>query len=168
MKQKKILAAALAAALTLSLTAPALAMEPMTTDGTRWMPVYELVQRGETFPTRVWGAAVELGDMSLTLENSNESDPYQKVVVNVEEDTLISHLVAEVPRQLVLPQSLAVTGLSWMCIGNSISQTARWDLSLLTPPRLKDKMGRMVALMGIAVAADSHVYEDVLPDFLPL
>ena len=27
--------------------------------------------------------------MSLTLENSNESDPYQKVVVNVEEDTLI-------------------------------------------------------------------------------
>ena len=86
----------------------------------------------------------------------------------MEEDTLISHLVAEVPRQLVLPQSLAVTGLSWMCIGNSISQTARWDLSLLTPPRLKDKMGRMVALMGIAVAADSHVYEDVLPDFLPL
>ena len=88
--------------------------------------------------------------------------------LTVEEDTLISHLVAEVPRQLVLPQSLAVTGLSWMCIGNSISQTARWDLSLLTPQRLVDKMGRMVALMGIAVAADSHVYEDVLPDFLPL
>lgn len=88
MKQKKILAAALAAALTLSLTAPALAMEPMTTDGTRWTPVYELVQRGASFPTRVWGSATELGEMSLTLERSGE-DGQQKVVVNVAADTVL-------------------------------------------------------------------------------
>ena len=89
MNHKKLLASALAAALTLSLAVPALAAEPVGADAGAEAPAYELVQRGETFPTRVWGAAVELGDMSLTLENSNESDPYQKVVVNVEEDTLI-------------------------------------------------------------------------------
>ena len=88
MNHKKLLASALAAALTLSLAVPALAAEPVGADAAAEAPAYELVQRGETFPTRVWGAAVELGDMSLTLENSNESDPYQKVVVNVEEDTL--------------------------------------------------------------------------------
>ena len=89
MNHKKLLASALAAALTLSLAVPALAAEPVGADAAAEAPAYELVQRVETFPTRVWGAAVELGDMSLTLENSNESDPYQKVVVNVEEDTLI-------------------------------------------------------------------------------
>ena len=89
MNHKKLLASALAAALTLSLAVPALAAEPVGADAAAEAPAYELVQRGETFPTRVWGAAVELGDMSLTLENSNESDPYQKVVVNMEEDTLI-------------------------------------------------------------------------------
>lgn len=89
MNHKKLLASALAAALTLSMAVPALAAEPVGADAAAEAPAYELVQRGETFPTRVWGAAVELGDMSLTLENSNESDPYQKVVVNVEEDTLI-------------------------------------------------------------------------------
>ena len=89
MNHKKLLASALAAALTLSLAVPALAAEPVGADAAAEAPAYELVQRGETFPTRVWGAAVELSDMSLTLENSNESDPYQKVVVNVEEDTLI-------------------------------------------------------------------------------
>lgn len=89
MNHKKLLASALAAALTLSLAVPALAAEPVGADAAAEAPAYELVQRGETFPTRVWGAAVELGDMSLTLENSNESDPYQKVVVNVGEDTLI-------------------------------------------------------------------------------
>ena len=89
MNHKKLLASALAAALTLSLAVPALAAEPVGADAAAEAPAYELVQRGETFPTRVWGAAVELGDMSLTLENSNDNDPYQKVVVNVEEDTLI-------------------------------------------------------------------------------
>ena len=89
MNHKKLLASALAAALTLSLAVPALAAEPVGADAAAEAPAYELVQRGETFPTRVWGAAVELGDMSLTLENSNESDPYQKVVVNVGEDTVL-------------------------------------------------------------------------------
>ena len=89
MNHKKLLASALAAALTLSLAVPALAAEPVGADAAAEAPAYELVQRGETFPTRVWGAAVELGDMSLTLENSNDNDPYQKIVVNVEEDTLI-------------------------------------------------------------------------------
>lgn len=89
MKHKKILTAALAAVLTLSLTVPALAVEPVGTGGTAGTPTYELVQRGESFPVRVWGAAVELGEMSLTLENGNESDPYQKIVVNVTEDTVI-------------------------------------------------------------------------------
>lgn len=87
--------------------------------------------------------------------------------LSVEEGLLVSHLVAEVPHPVVLPQSLAVTGLTWMCLENTIIQTARWDLSLLTPQRLVDKMGRMMALMGIAVSADSHVYENALPEFLP-
>ena len=90
MKQKRILTAALAAVLTLSLSVPALAAEaPTALPISAETPTYELVQRGENFPVRVWGTAVELGDMSLTLENSNDSDPYQKVVVNVGEDTLI-------------------------------------------------------------------------------
>ena len=89
MNHKKLLASALAAALTLSLAVPALAAEPVGADAAAEAPAYELVQRGENFPVRVWGTAVELGDMSLTLENSNDNDPYQKVVVNVGEDTLI-------------------------------------------------------------------------------
>ena len=90
MKQKRILTAALAAVLTLSLSVPALAAEaPTALPISAETPTYELVQRGENFPVRVWGTAVELGDMSLTLENSNDSDPYQKIVVNVGEDTLI-------------------------------------------------------------------------------
>ena len=75
--------------LTLSLSVPAMAVEPVSIDAAAETPAYELVQRGENFPVRVWGGAVELGDMSLTLENSNESDPYQKIVVNVAEDTVI-------------------------------------------------------------------------------
>ena len=89
MNHKRLLASALAAALTLSLAVPALAAEPAGADAAAEAPAYELVQRGATFPTRVWGAVVELGDMSLTLENSNESAPYQKVVVNVGEDTVL-------------------------------------------------------------------------------
>ena len=90
MKQKRILTAALAAVLTLSMTVPALAAEaPTALPISAETPAYELVQRGENFPVRVWGTAVELGDMSLTLENSNDNDPYQKIVVNVGEDTLI-------------------------------------------------------------------------------
>ena len=89
MNHKKLLASALAAALTLSLVVPALAAEPVGADAAAEAPAYELVQRGENFPVRVWGTAVELGDMSLTLENSNDNDPYQKIVVNVGEDTLI-------------------------------------------------------------------------------
>ena len=84
MKQKRILTAALAAVLTLSMSVPALAAEaPTALPISAETPTYELVQRGENFPVRVWGTAVELGDMSLTLENSNDSDPYQKIVVNV-------------------------------------------------------------------------------------
>lgn len=89
MKQKKILTAALAAVLTLSLTVPALAAEETAVPISAETPSYELVQRGESFPVRVWGGVSELGEMSLTLENSNESDPYQKIVVNVGEDTVI-------------------------------------------------------------------------------
>ena len=90
MKQKRILTTALAAVLTLSMTVPALAAEaPTALPISAETPAYEVVQRGENFPVRVWGTAVELGDMSLTLENSNDNDPYQKVVINVGEDTLI-------------------------------------------------------------------------------
>ena len=88
MKQKKILAAALAAVLTLSLAAPALALEPATADGGRRTPDYELVQRGASFPVRVCGTAAELGEMSLTLEYSGE-DGQQKIVVNVDGDTVL-------------------------------------------------------------------------------
>lgn len=89
MKHKKILAAALAAALTLSLAVPALAAEPVSGQGAAPAPAYELIQRGESFPVRVWGAAAELGELSLTLENGKEGDPYQKIVVNVDSDTVI-------------------------------------------------------------------------------
>lgn len=57
-------------------------------------PRYELVARNESFPSRVWGSCVELGNNSLTLENSNEKDLYQKIVVNVGEDTLILDAVS--------------------------------------------------------------------------
>lgn len=89
MKHSKIFTSALAAALALSLAVPALAAEETAVPETTETPAYELIQRGENFPTRVWGTAVELGDMSLTLENSNDNDPYQKIVVNVGEDTII-------------------------------------------------------------------------------
>ena len=56
MKQKKILTAALAAMLTLSLSVPAMAVEPVSTGAAAETPAYELVQRGENFPVRVWAA----------------------------------------------------------------------------------------------------------------
>ena len=89
MKHRKIFTSALAAVLALSLAVPALAAEETAASETSEVPAYGLIQRGENFPIRVWGTAVELGDMSLTLENSNDSDPYQKIVVNVEENTVI-------------------------------------------------------------------------------
>ena len=89
MKQKRVLTAALSAVLALSLMSPALAAEETAAPETGVALTYEVVQRGEEFPIRVWGSVTELGELSLTLENSNESDQYQKVVVNVDEDSLL-------------------------------------------------------------------------------
>lgn len=83
---KTLLTAALSAALLLPAAAAAEA-EPETTGAET--PAYTLTQRGDTFPIRTWGQVVELGEESLTLENSQEDSAYQKVVVNVDEDTLI-------------------------------------------------------------------------------
>ena len=75
-----LLTAALSAALLLPAAAAAEA-EPETTGAET--PAYTLTQRGDTFPIRTWGQVVELGEGSLTLENSQEDSAYQKVVVNV-------------------------------------------------------------------------------------
>lgn len=52
-------------------------------------PAYEVTQRDLALPIMVWGKAVELGENSLTMENSNEGDAYHKVIVNVDESTII-------------------------------------------------------------------------------
>ncbi len=98
MNYRKMLGAALAAALALTLGVPALAAEGKSVPVTGTDPVYTLIQRGAAFPTRVWGTAVELGDRSLTLENSDERAPHQKVVVNVGEETVILDAVSGATR----------------------------------------------------------------------
>lgn len=87
---KSALTTALAAAMVLPLGGMSLAAGPETTAA----PDYDLVARNEAFPVGVWGSCVELGENSLTLENSDENDPYQKIVVNVGEDTLILSAVS--------------------------------------------------------------------------
>ena len=90
MEHKKIWTAALAVALTLSMTAPALGAQPDVGGEGETAPAYTVVQRGERFPVQVWGIAAELGEMSLTLERGGgEAAAGQKLVVNVAENTLV-------------------------------------------------------------------------------
>lgn len=88
MKAHGILRTALTAALSAVLLLPA-AGAAATGTAAEEAPSYTLTQRGEPFPLRAWGQVVELGEASLTLENSDSSDAYQKLVVNVGEDTRI-------------------------------------------------------------------------------
>ena len=50
---------------------------------------YEVVQRGQTTPVRVWGQAAELGEDSLTLVNDSEGAPYESIILDIGEDTMI-------------------------------------------------------------------------------
>lgn len=60
-------------------------------------PVYEIAQQNLLNSIRVYGTASTIGDHRITLENSNENDPYQNIVVNVSEDTLILDAVSGLP-----------------------------------------------------------------------
>ena len=82
---KMVLTAALGAALLL----PAAAAEAANEANGGETPSYTLTQWGNSFPIQTWGQVVELGAESLTLENSQEDSSYQKLVINVNEDTLI-------------------------------------------------------------------------------
>lgn len=82
---KMVLTAALGAALLL----PAAAAEAANEADGGETPSYTLTQWGNSFPIQTWGQVVELGAESLTLENSQEDSSYQKLVINVNEDTLI-------------------------------------------------------------------------------
>lgn len=94
MKDSKLLKTVLTAALSAALLLPAAGAVDLSAPADEpEKPAYELSQRGLGFPIQVWGQAVELGENSLTLENSNEGAAYQKVVINVDEDTLILEAV---------------------------------------------------------------------------
>lgn len=95
MNKKNALAAVLAVTLltTAAGAAPLTAAGPQrngeTTEATENTPTYQVTQRGMALPVMVWGKAVELGEDSLTIENSDEGDSYSKVVINVDETTVI-------------------------------------------------------------------------------
>lgn len=92
MKLKRILTMALAAAV---LTGSALAAEqveavPISAElpGAE-QSAYEVNRRNDDDSIRVWGTVREIGEQSVYIENSNEGDPYQKIMVKVSEDTAI-------------------------------------------------------------------------------
>lgn len=97
MKKWNLMKTVLTAALGAAMLFPAVGAAELTSapaDGAAQRPAYELQQRGVGEPVRVWGQAVELGELSLTLQNDNEGDSYQKIVLNVAEDTLILDAVS--------------------------------------------------------------------------
>lgn len=79
MNCKRLLSLVLALLLlgTTALAAPALSAE------------YEIQSTNALESPRVWGTAVELGDNSIHLKNSNDQDPYNDIVLHVSENTLI-------------------------------------------------------------------------------
>lgn len=92
---KTVLTAALSTALLLPAGAAGLSDAPASPAGEPpQAPAYELTQRGVGEPIRVWGQAVELGEQSLTLQNDSGQDGYQKIVLNVDGDTLILDAVS--------------------------------------------------------------------------
>lgn len=90
MKLKRVLTAALAVAV---LTGSALAADPVEVGPqggkNAEKPVYEVNRRNDNASIRVWGTVKELGEKSVYIENSSDTDPYQKIVVKVSEDTAI-------------------------------------------------------------------------------
>ncbi len=92
MKFKRILTLALAAAV---LSGSALAAEPIKAvpvstglPGTE-QSAYEVNRRNDDASVRVWGTVRELGENSVYIENSNDTDPYRKIMVKVSGDTAI-------------------------------------------------------------------------------
>lgn len=51
-------------------------------------PAYTVTQR-TLAPIQVWGAIQEVGENSVYLENSNESDPYNQIRLNIAPETLV-------------------------------------------------------------------------------
>lgn len=93
MKLKRILCAALSL---MMLSGAALAADTMeVTDlnpmnpGPAEMPKYEVSRRNDDASIMVWGSAKEKGENSIYLENSNESDSYNKIIIKINEDTVI-------------------------------------------------------------------------------
>ena len=50
---------------------------------------YEIQPANDLESPRVWGTAVELGDNTIHLQNSDDQDPYNDIVLHVSEDTRI-------------------------------------------------------------------------------
>lgn len=86
---KTILSAALTVGLLAgaAIAAPSVPATPVTTPGAQ-APAYS-VQTRTAAPIRVWGAVKEIGEGRIYLESSNKADPYGKIYVNVNEDTLV-------------------------------------------------------------------------------
>ena len=89
---KRILTAALSTVLLIPAAGAVSRRHPIA--GEVEKPTYTLTQRGVGEPIRVWGQAVELGEQSLTLQNDSKNDGYQKIVLNVDTDTLILDAVS--------------------------------------------------------------------------
>ncbi|NCB62599.1 MAG: copper amine oxidase N-terminal domain-containing protein [Clostridia bacterium] len=47
------------------------------------------VEDRSSSPIRVWGSITEKGEGRITLKNSDESDPYHEIIVNITEDTMV-------------------------------------------------------------------------------
>lgn len=97
MKLKRILCTALSAAM---LCGVAFAAESVpATELTPAAPAYEVKQPSFT-PVAVHGKAAEVTEKSIRLENSNDKDPYQKIILNITEDTIILDAVTGQTKKL--------------------------------------------------------------------
>lgn len=57
--------------------------------GSAEMPRYEVSRRNDDASVRVWGSAMEKGENYIYLENANESDPNNKIIIKINEDTAV-------------------------------------------------------------------------------
>ena len=92
MRNVKLMKMMLGAVLAASLAVPACAAEATEESGSvpeDTVPAYSVVQRGQTTPVLVWGQAAELGEDSLTLVNDSEGAPYESIILDIGEDTMI-------------------------------------------------------------------------------
>ena len=92
MRHVKLMNIALSTALAVCLAVPAYAAgapEESAPVQEETAAAYEVVQRGQTTPVLVWGQAAELGEDSLTLVNDSEGAPYESIILDIGEDTMI-------------------------------------------------------------------------------